>query len=374
MKRALGSLVGIVLWVGATIAATAAFADPPYILVDLDTGEVLGERQSGDLWYPASLTKLMTVYLTFQGIRAGRIEMDSPVVVSERAANVQPAEMGLPAGTVVTVDNALKMVVVKSANDIANALAEAIGGSIESFVNMMNAEAARLGLVGTRFINPHGLPGPGQSTTARDMAMLAYMIWHQFPEYRSYFGIQAIRHGSTVMPTGNVLLGYYAGANGMKTGYICSSGYNLVATATRAGRTLLAVVLGAASEQARTMVAAGLLDAGFARSASGGNVRLPAFLPPSSTTTTADLRPTMCPGGGTGDAFPDIEAILTAQLGPRLTEAVPVEVFTGGADMNAPIRAEAPLPRPRPSPYPADYLGVTAPAVATAIPLPRPRP
>lgn len=374
MKRAFGRLLGVFLAAAMVLAANAAAAEPPYVLVDVDTGEVLAQRQAGDLWYPASLTKLMTIYVAFQGLRAGRIQMDSPVVISERATQVQPATMGFPAETVVTVDNALKMLVVKSANDVANAVAEAIGGSIESFVNMMNAEAARLGLSGTRFVNPHGLPSSGQSTNARDMAMLAYMIWHQFPEYRSYFAIEAIRYGSTVMPAGNALLGYYAGANGMKTGYICSSGYNLVATATRNGRTLLAVVLGEASEGARAIFAAELLDVGFAGGAVG-NVALPLFRPNPTTAGVTDLRSTMCPEGGAGgDNLLDLDAVLAAQIGPRQTEAVPVEVVTGGANPNALVLVDIPLPRPRPSPYPADYLGVTNPVAMTALPFPRPRP
>jgi D-alanyl-D-alanine carboxypeptidase len=163
--------------------------------------------------------------------------------------------MGYRAGTVLTVDNALKMMLVKSANDIAVAVGETIGGSEAGFVALMNAEARRLGMVSTQFRNPNGLPVSGQMTTARDLAVLARAILLGYPQYRAYFGFSAILAGGAVMESQNDLLARYPGATGMKTGFICSSGYNLVASAERGGRGLIAVVLGVTSSEQRARIA-----------------------------------------------------------------------------------------------------------------------
>ncbi len=172
--------------------------------------------------------------------------------------------MGFKVGTVLNVDNALKMMLVKSANDIAMAVAETVGGSQAKFVARMNAEAARLGMASTHYDNPNGLPDNGQLTTARDLAVLASAILADFPEYASYFEIPAIKAGKRVLRSQNKLLEHYRGTTGMKTGFICASGYNIVASARRNGRTLVAVVLGAPSASDRNELAARLLDRGFA--------------------------------------------------------------------------------------------------------------
>lgn len=377
MTTAFRRLLSSAILLLAAIASTVAVAlEPPYVVVDADDGAVLGQRDSGELWYPASLTKLMTVYIVFNALREGRLALDSPVVVSERANTAQPSRMGFPAGTVITIDTALKILIVKSANDIAIAVAETIGGSEASFVAEMNRQAARLGLTGTRFVNPHGLPAQGQSTTARDMALLALTIWNQFPEYRPYFGIPSIRLGQTIMPAGNSLLEYYAGTNGMKTGYICSSGFNLVATATRGGETVLVVVLGEASPESRAITAATLFDAAFQLEPSPARINLPAYRPVATTAAPADLRSEMCPDtpGVAATELIDSDAVLVQAIGPRLPVRDPVVIFTGGANMNARIQVHIPLPRPRPDPYPRDALGVINPGVFAGVPLPRPRP
>jgi hypothetical protein len=159
--------------------------------------------------------------------------------------------MGFSVGTVMNVDNALKMMLVKSANDIAVAVAETVGGSEPKFVEMMNAEAARLGMASTHFSNPNGLPDSGQVTTARDLAVLARATWVEFPEYREFFRIPAIKAGKRILRSPNRLLEEYRGTTGMKTGFICASGFNIVASAERNGRHLIAVVLGATSSGQR---------------------------------------------------------------------------------------------------------------------------
>src|SRR5690606_1125978 len=169
------------------------------------------------------------------------------------------SKMGYKPGSVMTLDNALKMIIIKSANDVAMAIGENIAGSQEQFVERMNAEARRLGMTGTRFANANGLHSEDQFSTARDLALLVRAIRTEFPEYDDYFSIEALSAGKNVIKTYNLLIGRFAGADGMKTGFICPSGFNLIATATRNGRTLAAVVLGAESGQQRAYLAADLL-------------------------------------------------------------------------------------------------------------------
>jgi D-alanyl-D-alanine carboxypeptidase len=244
-------------------AGARAATDPAYIVVDVGKGTVLAHDNSDRRWAPASITKVMTAYLTFKALKSGQLTLTSPVVISANAAKEPPSKMGYKPGTVLTVDNALKMMLVRSANDIAIAMAETVGGSEANFVKLMNAEAQRLGMNGTTFRNPNGLPAEGQYSTARDIAVLARATWMQFPEYRDYFRIPAIRAGNKVLRTYNTLVDHYRGANGMKTGFICASGFNVVGSATRNGRTLITVVLGETSANQRTITAAGLLDKGF---------------------------------------------------------------------------------------------------------------
>jgi D-alanyl-D-alanine carboxypeptidase len=171
--------------------------------------------------------------------------------------------MGFKAGTQVTIDNALKMMMVKSANDMAVVLAEGVGGSVDGFSAMMNATAQKLGMTQTHYVNPNGLPADEQVTSARDLAILARAIIRDLPEYEYFVHIPAIKFGRRITPNFNKLIGRYPGADGMKTGFICASGYNLVATATRGNKRLIAVVLGASSGQARAVKAAQLLERGF---------------------------------------------------------------------------------------------------------------
>ena len=214
-------------------------------------------------WYPASLSKMMTAYVTLKAVKEGRVTLDTLLTVSPIAASQSPSKMGFRPGTQVTVDNALKMMLVKSANDMAVVLAEGIGGSIDGFSAMMNQSAQQLGMTQTSYVNPNGLPADGQITSARDLAMLARGIIHDLPEYEYFVHIPSIRYGRKVTQNFNKLIGRYPGADGFKTGFICASGYNLVASATRNGKRLIAVVLGASSGQMRAVRAAQLLERGF---------------------------------------------------------------------------------------------------------------
>jgi D-alanyl-D-alanine carboxypeptidase len=256
--------VGTVLF-GAFLAATSAIPAraEATILVDVASGKVLQADNATMPWYPASLSKLMTLYVTLSAIRDHRITFDTLFTVSRTAAMQAPTKMGFPVGTQVTVDNAIKMMMVKSANDMAMLLAEGIGGSVDGFAQEMTETAHRLGMSESHFVNPNGLPADGQIVSARDLAILARALIREFPQYSFYWHIPAIQYGRRVVRNYNPLLGRYPGTDGMKTGFICASGFNLVATATRDNKQLIAVVLGAPSGAARAVKAAEMLEGGF---------------------------------------------------------------------------------------------------------------
>jgi D-alanyl-D-alanine carboxypeptidase len=247
----------------ALIAPRLAHAEA-LLVVEADTGKVLQAENATYPWYPASVTKMMTTYVTLKAVKDGRISLDTLLTVSPTAASQSPAKMGFRPGIQVTVDNALKMMMVRSANDMAMVLAEGVGGSIDGFSAQMNQTAQRLGMTQTSYVNPNGLPADGQVTSARDLAILARAIIRDLPEYEYFVHIPSIRYGRRITQNFNKLIGRFPGADGFKTGFICASGYNLVASATRNGKRLIAVVLGASSGKMRAVRAAQLLERGFA--------------------------------------------------------------------------------------------------------------
>jgi D-alanyl-D-alanine carboxypeptidase len=248
----------------AAVASSRVANAEALLLLEADSGKVLQAENATYPWYPASLTKLMTAYVTLKAVKEGRITLDTLFTVSPNAASQSPAKMGFRPGTQVTVDNALKMMMVKSANDMAMVLAEGVGGSVDGFSALMNDNAKRLGMTQTSYVNPNGLPADGQITSARDLAILARSIIRDLPEYEYFVHIPSIRYGRRITQNFNKLIGRYPGADGFKTGFICASGYNLMASATRNGKRLIAVVLGASSGQARALKAAQMLERGFA--------------------------------------------------------------------------------------------------------------
>ncbi len=252
--------------VGAALGVTAprvAHAEA-LLVVEADTGKVLQAENATYPWYPASVTKMMTAYVTLKAVKEGRLTLDGTLTVSPVAASQSPSKMGFKPGTQVTVENALHMMMVKSANDMAVVLAEGVAGSVDGFSAQMNQTALRLGMTQTSYVNPNGLPADGQITSARDLAILARAIIRDLPEYEYFMHTPSIRYGRRVTQNFNKLIGRYPGADGFKTGFICASGYNLVASATRNGKRLIAVVLGASSGTMRAVRAAQLLERGFA--------------------------------------------------------------------------------------------------------------
>ena len=243
------ALIGFSASAHAQIAAVTSPSGPvqagPYVVVDAATGETLLERNAGAFWHPASLTKMMTIYIVFEELKAGRLTLASPLTLSEVARAKPPSKLGLAAGQAITVEQGLQALVARSANDVAAGFAELLSGSEAAFGVRMTETAARIGMNATQFRNASGLPDAGQLTTARDMALLAMALVKQFPEYYSYFHTQEFYLGKTKVGPGLKFLDLYAPyADGLKTGFVCASGFNIVGSALRDGRRLIAVAFG----------------------------------------------------------------------------------------------------------------------------------
>ena len=281
----------VLFGLAAVLALGAASAQAtPYLVVDADSDQVLMQNEATAPWYPASLTKLMTVYVALDAVRTGKLTLDTPLIMSARAARMPPSKMGFRPGTQVTLDNALKMLMVKSPNDVAVMVAEGVSGSVEAFADDMNADAQRLGMHESHFVNPNGLHNPDHVSSARDMAIVARALLHEFPDHADLFSIGAIQLGNRYIPNHNGLLGRYPGADGMKTGFTCPAGFNVVASANHGGRRLIVVVLGAPSARLRNQEAADLFDRGFA---SGGGAGSPESLP-SGSGAARNMRADVC--------------------------------------------------------------------------------
>jgi D-alanyl-D-alanine carboxypeptidase len=335
LRKPLFNLFAAALAVGTLLAPRVANAEA-LLLIEADSGKVLQADNATIPWYPASVTKIMTAYVTLKAVKDGKITLDSMLTVSPTAASQSPSKMGLRPGTQLTVDNALKMMMVKSANDMAVVLAEGLGGSIDGFSVMMNDTAKKLGMTQTNYVNPNGLPADGHVTSARDLGILARSFLRDLPEYEYFVHIPAIRFGKRVTGNFNKLIGRYPGADGFKTGFICASGYNLVASATRNGRRLIAVVLGANSGTARAVKAAQLLERGFSQD----NL---SWLRPSLGTvenlvpvdaSPPNLREEMCGGHRKRPASDDDDALIATNSGGTSGSATggeaQVTFFTAG--------------------------------------------
>lgn len=245
--------------------AMSLYEEPKYaaILINPATHEVLYSRRADLPRYPASITKVMTLYLAFEALEAGKLKLTDPVFISRTAAAQAPSRLGLGVGKSLTVDQAIRVIAVKSANDVAVALAEKIAGSETVFAAKMTGKARTLGMMHTFFANASGLPNPAHTSTARDIAVLSMAMIDNFPQYYRYFSTQNYTYGTQIMVNHNKLLGKMPGVDGIKTGYTAAAGFTLAASATRNGKRLIAVVLGGPSTMARDQNVAALLDAGF---------------------------------------------------------------------------------------------------------------
>ena len=362
----LGLLISLcVLAASQVFAAEPAQARYASIVIDGETGEVLRSRNADIRRYPASLTKMMTLYLLFEAIDEGRLNLTSKLKVSKRAAGQPPSKLGLRAGATISVEDAIKALVVKSANDIAVVVAEALGGTEVEFARKMTRKAKALGMSRTTFRNASGLPNRKQRSTARDMAQLARALMWDFPHRYHYFDDRRFRYRGRVHRSPNKLLGRYRGMDGIKTGYIRASGFNLAASAERDGRRVVAVVFGGKTARSRNSHMANLLDLGFTRiaerDAKRGRVRYAGIPRPPAGSGLAAPAPRFKPAA----------IMVAAAEPPELAEgaasppAEPIE-----SPETAPVEAVSgpPPPSPPPTKPGAEPPAIVAAAVAPEAP------
>ncbi len=327
----------------------------PYaaLVMDARTGEVLHARSADRKLHPASLTKMMTLYLAFEAVRTGELRLDQKVRVSRRAARQVPSKIGLKAGRRVTIKDLIRATAVKSANDASVALGEAIGGSEIAFANLMTKKARKLGMKNTTFRNASGLTHSGQRSTARDMAILGRRLFYDYPQYYNLFGRKKTRtYGKTVYSTNRRLLSAYEGADGIKTGYTNAAGFNLVSSAKRGSKRIIAVVFGGKSSRSRNRRVAELLDMGFKRAP-----RHAAVVKTSRVATSRSPLPIPRPG---------TQRSLIARAGVELGNAIAPAAHAS----NLPIKLSAYAPLVSPSPL--RRPGGESPLLLATTPQPKP--
>ncbi|MEJ8561365.1 serine hydrolase [Yoonia sp. GPGPB17] len=347
----------------------------PYaaMVMDARTGEVLHSRNADTQLHPASLTKMMTLYVAFQAIERGEITLDTPVRISRLAASEPPSKLGLRSGQTIRLRFLLRAAAVKSANDAATAIGEAISGSEEAFATRMNRTARAMGMRNTNFRNAHGLTQSGHLSTARDMSVLGRHVIYDFPQYYNLFSRRSADAGiATVRHTNRRWLDSYAGGDGIKTGYTRAAGFNLVASAQRGQERVIATVFGGSSTSARNARITELMDMGFNRAPSRATIRRPN--PPAAMLTSSNSRGQVNPG-----KIVRVSGLINRSIRPSARPtAAPVqeEVLVANADTDAINAAIADSVNAAL----AEALGVADPAptqVATAIPptvTPAPRP
>ena len=293
MRRMFPLFLAVMLMSSPVVAAQYRAA----LVADMNTGRVLYQENATQLNYPASLTKIMTLYLTFDALEHGRLALDDYLIVSQAAANAEPVKLGLAAGSKIRVEDAIKALAVYSANDVARVLAENLkGGQEESFADLMTRVAREIGLTSTNFENSSGLPNDDHMSTARDIALLSMAVYKHFPQYWHFFGIKSWTYNGKTYTNGNRLLTSFNGCDGMKTGYTKKSKYSLVATAHRGDNHLMSVVLGAENKDVRANVAAQMLNRGFTMLNNGApSVTKETYIPPvvsdAKTVTSVSAQP-----------------------------------------------------------------------------------
>ena len=301
------------------------------LVADMDTGRVLYQENANELNYPASLTKIMTLYLTFDALEHGRLSLDDYLIVSQSAANAEPVKLGLAAGSKIRVEDAIKAVAVYSANDVARVLAENLkGGQEESFADLMTRVAREIGLNNTNFENSSGLPNDDHMSTARDIALLSMAVYKHFPQYWRFFGIKSWTYNGKTYTNGNRLLTSFNGCDGMKTGYTKKSKYSLVATAHRGNAHLMSVVLGAENKDVRANIAAQMLNRGFSMLGTGAQpVVKNTYVPPVQKTIAPQPQPVAtAPSAPT--TFSSAYNAATTQAMPKYTGAAITSTASGG--------------------------------------------
>ncbi|WP_370931502.1 D-alanyl-D-alanine carboxypeptidase family protein [Bartonella sp. DGB1] len=235
----------------------------PILVIDPYNLTIFHQKNIFQRWYPASLTKLMTAFVVLILVDQNQISLNDPIIISKNASNVSPTKIGYKEGEIISVDTAIKALLTRSANDVAIALAENIAGSTAGFATLMNKVAKLIGMDNSNFDNPSGLPSANNYSTAYDLAILAINIWREFPQYRHYLGIAQVEIDNKKLTNTNPLIGRFTGANGMKTGFTCDSGFNMITSATRNENTLIVITLGNESQTERAEKTAKLLEESF---------------------------------------------------------------------------------------------------------------
>jgi D-alanyl-D-alanine carboxypeptidase len=368
------ALLGVTLaFGGASVGQAAPYAA---MVMDARNGEVLHSRNADTRLHPASLTKMMTIYIAFEAIRLGEITLDTEVTISANAAAEPPSELGLRSGSTIRFRYLIRAAAVRSANDAATAIGEVLSGSEAAFARRMNRTAIALGMTRTTFRNAHGLTEDGHLSTARDMTMLGRRLVYDYPQYYNLFSrITADAGIAQVRNTNRVVLTEYRGADGIKTGYTRAAGFNLVASAQRGEERIIATVFGGRSTAWRNERVMELLDMGFERAPSHVALRTPALptytddatagmshRPPGQRAPTTSMRPFMRPGGEGHDGVDaDVLAAINDAVGEALTQAPGSEPEPESdpeiaAAVEAALSAVADAPRPAPRPEPQAEL------------------
>ncbi len=387
--RLLWVLLPLFAWLFGAAPAAAQSERYAAFVMDAASGEVFHAVQADRPLYPASLTKMMTLYLTFQALAAGELTLDTAMPVSAHAAGQPPSKLGLPTGGRLKVEDAILALVTKSANDAAVVLAETLGGSESAFARQMTQQAAALGMTRTVFRNASGLPDTAQVSTARDMALLARALIVDFPQYYGYFSTRSFRWNGRVFENHNRILDTVAGADGLKTGYIRASGYNLAASAIRGGRRFIAVVFGGETIEDRNTRVAALLESAFAASGGTGEYVVavrPAAPPvaPVAPPRLVDASPIVDTAGAvaaSANGLTDPMLATPTLTGPPVAAGVALRPFaTGVAVATAPPPFLPPLPPRRPGttvleitvagPAPPDAIATILAATTAPSPLP----
>lgn len=331
MRKLLAAIITATLVVAAPLSAMAGNAS---LILDARTGKVLSSENADVLNYPASLTKMMTIYMAFEAINRGKMSWDTPIVMSKYAASRPPTKLGVRPGTTITVREAVLGMVVKSANDAASAMGEKLGGSEANFARLMTQKARQLGMSRTVFANASGLPNRQQVTTARDMSTLAIALMKNYPREYRLFATESFNFRGRTIRGHNNLMYRYQGMDGIKTGYTNASGFNLVSAVSDGNRRLVGVVLGGRTARSRDDKMAGLLDKAMGRASSSGGARLVASVNSrqpvevASAAAASDL-PVPASAPRVEDVAPAAPEIARSELTPRalgyLTDTIPQE-------------------------------------------------
>lgn len=366
-------VVAAVAVIVTTVAVTGvAQANPKYagIVIDAKTGKVLYSEDADSLRYPASLTKMMTLYMVFEALEAGRISLNSKVPFSANAAKEPPSKLGVGKGRSITVEQAILSLVTRSANDVATALGEYLGGSEQRFGQMMTAKARSLGMTKTTYRNAHGLPNTAQMTTARDQARLGIALRQHFPQYYGYFSTRSFRFGKQTIGNHNRLLGQVRGVDGIKTGYTRAAGYNLATSAEADGRSIVAVVLGATSGARRNAQMTNLVQRYLpAASSSRGGANLIV----KNDTSAAPPQATASIGGGDVPNLPQngpMPGVRYTGVAQAYAASPAANAASAALETMRPMApaasagAAVPVPQPAPA-YMPDSGAAVAPATAT---------